>query len=125
MVLGALDVNYADAKSSCESAGMSMVKITSEAMNSVVRDLCVFMICWIGIEKASGKWLYHDGSVVEYTNWDVLGVNEGAGAGGELYGVMGNVWNGNSGGWHDCNAACHSLGAAVCQRAGVRVVGPP
>ena len=73
-------VNFQDAKASCRAAGMNLVKVTGERLNSWLVDQALSVqfqntsqsvrYWWIGAEYRLGNWMWPDGSVVgDYRPW--------------------------------------------------------
>lgn len=92
-------IPYALAERYCKELGGNLVKIESEEKNNViaqkVKELNKTFYIGASDEKAEGKFVWRDGSVVTYTNWSQNEPNNTADCGGENYVQMyaNGKWN--------------------------------
>jgi hypothetical protein len=117
-----LGYNWSQARSSCQSMGMDLVKIADGGENAFVSNVANNIASgswWIGAndQAVEGTFRWPDGTPLTYTNWNPGEPNDWGGAEdcGELY-TAAQQWNDNNcgvGRYFVCEAA--ATGCAVGQ----------
>ena len=107
-----IDTNWIEAKEYCENLGGHLVTISNQEedvfVSSLIKDVGVFPVYWIGGVKENGSWVWVTGEEFGYTNWAAGEPNNEGGYENYL-----QHW----GEWNDCilESSSNTLTGIICE----------